>query len=228
MPRYVNIVIVSSGVSGMRILYQYVRVLGLQLNSTADVYKVFSMSRNHESTSETFGDASIAPCVPYPEIDLIFFDMCANSTDSNRMLVLEMYNFGLRANELLLFPQLDACLQLRQHTRRSRSIHIAQTTLHPSLSTSTERLSSPEPLLPFARILNAISHVLGPALHAVPQSLERVPDRFARAARHARDRLADASACRADDAAGRLGDSADPVTQGGGDEADRVVGVGGV
>ena len=73
MPRYVNIVVVSSGVSGMRILYQYVRVLGLQLNSTADVYKVFSMSRNHESTSETFGDASIAPCVPYPEIDLIFF-----------------------------------------------------------------------------------------------------------------------------------------------------------
>ena len=111
-----------------------------------------------------------------------------------------------------------------QHTPRSRSIHSAQ---QPSpLPSHRPTLSSPEALLPFPRILNPISHILSPALHAIAQSLQRVSDRFARATRHARDRLPDASARGADDAAGRLGDSGDPISQGGGDEADRVVRVG--
>ena len=96
---------------------------------------------------------------------------------------------------------------------------------HPSLHID-QTPSSPEALLPFPGILNPISHVPGPALHAIAQSLEGVSDRFARATRHARDGLPDASARGADDAAGRLGDSGDSIAQGGGDEADRVAAVG--
>ena len=202
----------------MRALYQYVHVSGCS-SIRLQMY-MLSMSWDHESTSETFGDASIALHVPYLEIDLFLRHVC--------------YQYGFKSNSRLGKSRIwlvSYCYSRNSMPAFSSTsiLHaVAQFTLHPNHHPCPHEsaLSSPEALLPFPRILNTISHALSPVLHAIPQSLQRVSDRFARATRHAGDRLPDASACGADDAAGRFGDSGDPITQGGGDEADRIVGVG--